>query len=378
MFGKKKTKLDSKVRYQHASFTRKLELARTYQRASRPVPESTFEKFLQKIGLGKGINKILAVALLLFLIYLVYIPNFLFIKSIKITGAEGNAAGTVQAEVSEYFSKSSLLQAQKNIIFLNATGLKNYLLANNSAIFKVEGIKKNWRARTLTVKILPKAEQFFVQTNTGNYAVYNDGTIAREISTDPAQPPPAGLVKFIYPDGGSLADNQSYLRGDFVTKLLFIKTSSENTLHHQVDSFQMLAQNPEPQVQNSSPETTPPPDNASPNNDEVLKTEVSLPLHPPDIAVSLKKNNLPPKARTATFAIYLDLTGDLNTTLAKVNLLITQMDPGRYQNLFYIDMRIPDKAYICLANTACAHSLPQVIVNPVLNPLVAPTNQSTK
>ena len=77
MFGKKKTKLDPKVRYQHASFTRKLQQARTYQRSNRPVPDSDLEKFLQKVGLGKRINKILAVAILLCLVYLVYIPNFL-------------------------------------------------------------------------------------------------------------------------------------------------------------------------------------------------------------------------------------------------------------------------------------------------------------
>ncbi len=318
----------------------------------------------------------MALAILFLLIYLVYIPNFLYIKSVKVAGADVDAAGGVQRVVSEYFSKAFPLRAQKHIVFLNPQSLQNYLLDNDKLIFKINKIKKNWWSRTLTVEITQKVEQFAVVTNMGSYAVYNDGTVSREISSDPAQPPPQELIRLNYSDSGILETNQTYLSGDFAAKLVFIKKSFEEILHSQVDSFQMLPQNPDQPVQNAN---TALPTNTAPDNTQVTaEMKTTSPLNPPDLSINLKKNNLPAKSRVTNFAVYLDLIGDLNSTLAKLNLLLNQMDPARYQNLFYVDMRLPDKAYLCLVNTPCTRPVaPPVPVNPIA-PMEPPTNQPTK
>lgn len=117
-FKPKQKKLDPKVRFQHRSFTQKLRAAQTYKRQATQVPETEGEKVLVGLGLDSMISRIVVGVGIAILVYLVYIPNFLFVKNITISGADESLQNGLRETIQNYFSDSPFYTAQRNTVFL--------------------------------------------------------------------------------------------------------------------------------------------------------------------------------------------------------------------------------------------------------------------
>src|SRR3954465_9310884 len=91
---KNKKKVDSRIRFQHSSFKKKLQNARVYKRSQVSLPHTKGGAFFSKVGLNSNFSKFFALLILFFLVYLIYIPNFLFIKNISV-----NANGTNESKI---------------------------------------------------------------------------------------------------------------------------------------------------------------------------------------------------------------------------------------------------------------------------------------
>jgi hypothetical protein len=79
--------------------------------------------------------------------------------------------------------------------------------------------------------------------------------------------------------------------------------------------------------------------------------KLSLPYNSSEVYVVYYKNN----DVRRTYKVIFDTTADPVQTMDKLRLLLAQTEASRYNRLYYIDLRIPDKAFICLENTACAN-----------------------
>jgi cell division septal protein FtsQ len=55
--------------------------------------------------------------------------------------------------------------------------------------------------------------------------------------------------------------------------------------------------------------------------------------------------------------IFLDASLDLEQILTQYKLLWENLKTEQRQNLYYVDLRIKGKAYVCYKNTACAKEI---------------------
>ena len=105
MFNRNKHKIDPRIRYRNSKFSRKLESARGYKRVIRQRPKSSWEVFLANVGLTSWQSKVITGAVFFLLIYLVYIPNFLFIKQVTVNGSDQPTNAVVKSLTDSYLDK---------------------------------------------------------------------------------------------------------------------------------------------------------------------------------------------------------------------------------------------------------------------------------
>lgn len=353
LFGKKK-KSYANPRFQRSDFNKKLVRARGYKRNFKPRPESQFQVFLAKLGLGSKIAQIGAVAALLFLLYLTYIPNFLFIKDVTVQNAQPFVSDSVKATVQEYFQNEKSAWPQRNIIFLNKANLEKYVLEHNPAVLQIKSVKKRlWHG--LIIAVEPRAERFVVLAKQQMYVVYNDGVVARQIPN--GQDIPLGLFKINVGTDDEIKPGDQYLPSQVVAKINTVINDFQNKTGNILDYAEIpVAEQAQPLIPSTNPSGTSNQDQSASPAIQALPTNVKEVLNLEEIIFYAKRD---PAAKDSShdFRVLINpSTDDLDLTLAKTGELLKQLPADRLNNLYYIDMRFKDKSYVCLKNTACARS----------------------
>ncbi len=337
LFGKKKKKLDARVRFQHSTFTKKLGTARNYKRQARVIPEFNGFSIFATIGLRTWWAKLLALIAIVGVLYLIYIPNFLFVKVITISGIDGDTKTHVTALVNQYLEQAPFYNPRRNLVFLRAAPLSKYIISKDTRISKVT-IKRNFFKRTLTVSANAKYIAYIISRQNIYYSVYNDGTVIQVEPLDGAQWMNSfpGTLKIVDAQPNSLEPGQQYFTPELMSVANYLQQ------HFKADVAQDMT---------------------------YIELPARLARLPVQLVVHVHKNlpNLNPSM--AEFAVLIDPKKDLTIVLEKLNLLLSQTTPDRYKALKYIDMRFDDKGFVCLVNTPCA--------NQPLMPQVAPVPAST-
>lgn len=361
-FNKKKPKLDAKVRFQHKQFTTKLDSARSYKRSSRAVPEAKWEKTLVSIGLSERWSQVAALFLLAGLLYLIYIPNFLSLQDIKISGLSDAQSNELESEIRKQIADAPFYDPQYNLVFLNQKLIAR-AVGNIPSIDYVATISKNYLNKSLTIDAASKYERFLVSSPLQVYDVYNDGTLKQiagvsladweshqnekmikvklhqkfnySSNTDLFKQP---LFNYI----SALSDNLSLLEGQKLAYLTFREPEKE------VEPELPLQAEPAPVEGEETPAEELPEPPAEPVVIEIPSVE--LPINSSEVHVVFYKNN----DVRRTYRVIFDSTSDPKKNLAELKLLLSQTAPDRYDQLSYIDMRIPDKAFICLESAPCS------------------------
>lgn len=359
LFGSKKRTYASS-RFQKIDFNKKVALASKYKRKINQKPENRFGRFLFKIGLKTKFSKAIALLGLILLVYIIYIPNFLFVKNIKIVDAEANTEQSINDSVNKYFN-SRVLLAQKNLLLLNKNSLKNYILKDNSSILDVVSIKKHlWNS--LEIKVKSRKETFLLSTKNKQYVLYNDGIVSREIMQNASQFQGTRVnveTTNILNNGDKFLTPESLNTVNWIIEHFFEKTGKA------LDYFEFPVISTK--VNNSNDQ------NIQSEEGVLYKEEINF----GQIVVNLKRD---PKSTDSSrdYKILLNTADqDLGKLIDTLNSVINQLTPDKFGMLFYADMRFKDKAYVCLKGTPCADSfkinyLPEKLPQDVEN--IEPSN----
>jgi cell division septal protein FtsQ len=304
-----KNKLDKRVRFQSQSFRQQLDRQRNYKRDKKTVPQTDWGVFLSTIGLGSTLSKILSLLALCAIIYLVYIPNFLFVKNIQFMGLSESQSGSVKGTTEEFLNKH-LPWPQKNLLLLSKNKLNAFLVKNNQNVLKVEKIEKDF-PNGLKISITPRTEKFLVDAPNGIFTVANDGLIKNQLAEN-------------------LNASTSLPSG-----LIFIKLKTKETIFAGKNAFPSATADFLLQAYGQLPKII---------KNQVEKFEIS---EPPDYDITALTNS--------GFKIYLDLKSDLPKILQRFDLVFSQISDGDKKNLSYIDMRFAEKGYVCLKTQPCAN-----------------------
>ena len=288
-------------RYQNQNFKHKLDSARHYKRNARKIPQTSKEIFFAKIGLETWPSKLALVFVLGLLSYLTYIPNFLYIKNIEVNGLKIEEREKVLGQIQTFLKKRSLFP-QTNILLLNKTALKNSLEKNNLFIKEISSIEKDLPA-SITLNINPRYAKYVSQSGPFSYQISSDGIIT---SLDP-MPEKNNLTQINFSQTGDWVIGQKVLSEDQTSLLNKISSNLVEVSNQKVKNFQIDFKNEQ------------------------------------DLIVETQQN----------YSIKFDVKTTWEESLNSLSTLFTKISPG--ETLGYIDLRVPERAYVCYRNTACAN-----------------------
>lgn len=372
-FKKKKPKLDPKVRFQNRQFNQKLQQARTFKRNARPVPEGAFSKFLTRVKLGSAWRQVGLALLVLAILYIVYFPNFLTLQSIQIDGVSDSDRANIEASLRDNLAKVPFYNPQRNIIFLSKARI-NAVLASFPQIYTIDKVDKNFVKKSLHIVVTPKQDRFLVRSKDKAYIVYNDGSIKTELGNDLSVWDTISdqrLIKLDIP-ASIITKNNQFLSPDLVTyifslvnelkgitgsKLVYLNipltsekkqpisppvdpliTNEQESTNGNLDSTPVVQQ-PDPVDQLVSEE----------NPEESKVVEIHTPIALEELNLYFQKGDQVGKF----FKVLIDPTENSKELVQRLNLLLSQTTPERYTNLSYIDLRIKNRAFVCLIGAAC-------------------------
>jgi hypothetical protein len=330
------------------------------------MPEGP-ENFLYKLGLKSRYSQAAALVVLAGLVYLIFIPNFLFVKTITIEGVGEEQQTKVRSNIDTYFANVPFFNPQRNIVFLKKSSLEKELL-EDPTIYKVMSIKKSVIKRSLTITVEPKTERFLANRAGLLYSVYNDGTIKEQVPGDPAawlnvNP---GLIKVKQEAGDPLNKGTHYLSDQFLAQLNSWQGRFQAVTGKEVSFFEIPVV-----LVNAVPAEVPATSTATmtavSGQQSISVTDLPLPLRPDDINIYVKKNIPNYRGPAPDFKVLIEGEQDMEDTLGKLTLLLNQMPPDRYTKLYYIDMRFENRGFICLVGTPCAQEKP-VVPDPIVVP----------
>ncbi len=310
-----------KIKYRNLHFKRELEKARQYKRPARQLPETKTAVFLEKIGLGSRLSKFFTLLAFCLLVYLVFIPNFLFIKSVQITG-DSLVHKQQHEDIVASFLNSSRAWPQKNLLLLSSGKLKQDL-AKDPWVISVDSVEKVWPNR-LAIRLTERREFALVETKDAKMVFSNDG---RYLST---------LT------GSTTPDNT----------LVVLKTSEDLSQDKPLPSASL-------ELIRTLQQKIP----------EICHSTVSAydiyPSTNPDV-----------EAETAAgYKLIFDTSNDSTEVLDNLSVLIDKLSQDEKNRLFYIDLRIKNKAYVCFKGTSCTTDT--VFQNPFVTGQNASTSASS-
>lgn len=344
-FKPKQKKLDPKVRFQHRSFTQKLREAQTYKRQASQVPETEGEKVLVGLGLDSWVSRIVVGVGIAILVYLVYIPNFLFVNNIVVSGAEESLQNGLRDTVKNYFSDSPFYTAQRNVVLLNIDDLRDYILKHDKNVWQVHEIKKD--LGTLDLQVSFKRDRFVLETPNGQYVLYNDGTAVKQRDLNDQ----TELVRISTTATSPVRLGEDYLSPQILKAIELVQDNLERTTKLPVDYYEL-------------PSTI-----TDLNQDDDLEAGPLSVLVPNELIVHIKASET--EKHVKPFKIYFDASSDLDKALQNLTALIVHMNPAQVSALYYIDMRFPERGFSCAKQAPCA-------VEPVITPLVEEESDETK
>ncbi|MCL5667211.1 MAG: hypothetical protein M1383_05590 [Patescibacteria group bacterium] len=305
-FYKNKThKHDSRIRFQNRTFRRELEKARSHKREGKKIPDRRWEIFLAKIGLGSVTSKIILFSAIALAVYVIYIPNWLYIKQVNILGAKQGDEGNI-ARLAGVYLQSHKIWPQKNMLLLNGKNLAEFLSQQDQNIIKVEKIEKKYRG-VVNIFVQPRRETYLLIANSAEYGVSNDGRIISSHFREPSSTP-AGLIPLKISDNEGFNAGQKIFTESFMQALNAISSGLPAAANSQLDYFEMAN------------------------------------LQSLDLNAYLKSG----------YKLVFDVDSDATASLENLKIILNNTSQSDKNNLKYVDLRLKDKGYVCLKTAPCA------------------------
>ncbi len=368
-FKNKKPKIDPKIRFQNRQFNQKLLQARTFKRTARPIPEGSFNRFLNQIGLGTIWRKLLTIIIVGGAVYLIYIPNFLTWQTLVVEGMSDANRIATEAVINDSLQSTPFYNPQQNLLFLSKKRITEAAM-NVSAVNKVDRIDRDFKNKTVTVYIHSKYERFLVRSADQIFDVYNDGStkgpagIGRDHWQSTVNP---GMIKIDVNAKIANANNQEFLTANTVQYITQIFETLKAVTGSTLQSVKIVLpefkqplppeqSEPERQDENAEQESTAETKEVSeaaietPSPQPLNSVDTTLPINADEIELIFEKGNSPGR----TFRVIVDIHENSRDVVNRLNLLLSQTTPERYNGLTYIDLRIPTRAFVCLAGSLCS------------------------
>ncbi len=269
---------------------------------------------LKKIGLGNVWLQILLLSLICFTIYICYIPNFLYIKTVNVQGVNEQNKAILASSANNYFSKKSLLP-KKNYIFFNEIAIINFL-RNENPTLEIEFVKKKW-PKSVIIGARHRNISYFALENNKVNIFSEDGMIVDSINLQPDTP-------------------------------------ASSTFEHLTE---LSGYDPKVAIGEYS---------VPPNFQNILKNVPTAITQGTGLGTKRLELNLEQEEYTAItttgYKILSHTSLPMENLQAKLSLILADYSEAQEKGLAYIDIRFKDRAFICFQDQPCAK--PNFFSNP--------------
>jgi hypothetical protein len=332
-----KKRLDSRVRFQHSNFTRKLHEARNYKRVARPRPDNRLQAGLEKVGLASLLAQLLLAAAVILAAYLLYVPNPLFVGTVRIEGLAGEYQALAQEAVKDYQSSQAWYAPKNNILFFNPNSLARAIAEKVPAISKIDSASKSFREKSVNISITQKYERYKVFRPDNELILYNDGTVKGQLPVKAGDLPASGaLVTVSVNHTAPVNDGEAYFSPQFLYLIeqaatFFPERTGQNLAYFEVKL---------------------------PADDSQMSSHFSDSWKDSGIVIVLDKKTDAGKPSPKLLRVIVEPGLDIPMAADRLKLLLAQTPPERYRSLYYIDLRLANRAYLCLISAPCANNNP--------------------
>ncbi len=331
---------DTKVRYQTREFTGKLIEARGYKRKTRVLSDKPFFRYVQKIGIIGFVSIFILFAIACFALYLLYFSTFFSIDKIEINGGSEPERERVKVEVQKFLEGRGYLGVPRsNLLVLGKKDLRKVLLENIIEVRNNVELKKVF-PRTLVINADFRKSKFLVGNKTGTYIYFDDSQFYKKLSENPASFfENTGSEIRIWWQGAEKEGKPDIEYAEFENinkiKNLYFPPSG--------NSFDFLVKGVNSKSQDEL--TT----GADPR--VILINED---LGPGEVVVYTRWVDSDPSKIPGGFKIYLDTKTNLPEIMARAELVIDKRPLDKRKQLYYIDMRYENRAFLCDLTSICA------------------------
>jgi hypothetical protein len=296
----------------------------------------------------------------------------LFVKTITVHGVAPDDASKIESITREYFGKSLWPVPQQSSIFLSESKLSDYLLANSDKIYKIEQVTTHFPSE-LEIVIVPRKPRYVLRAQDRMFVINNDGSVASQSPYDQAQFT-EGLsqtmtrviinAKHDASEGQNFFPDKAFSDQLQILRDLFMAKITVGISYFEIPTFL---------------ETTPPaPAQSSSSDDEEGEPKINTAL--PDqskqinwqeIIVHTKRDPNQTTFLPLGYSVFFDRSLDISETLDKLAVLLGKMESGRRSNLFYIDMRLRNRGFVCLRGASCSFEIKDPFTPEILVPVDA-------
>lgn len=310
---------------------RKVDAARNYKRRARFIPTHPFDVALANIGLNSRWKQIAALLVLSVIVYGVYFAQPLRLQKIEVTGMNPEINAELQAKLWQRLDEIPFYNPQRNILFFD-TGILAQALREDERVYTVDSHSKQLWQRSFTAKVTPKKERFLVATNNKVYDVYNDGNIKGIHTSD------VGTWSRLQPDGvlkvmlyGNLENEQSLI---FDYRLISLLDKTEAAVgSRKLPKLHSIAFQRAPKIVPEGEQQIP-----------VLRS----PVNADELILRLERGG------GVQFSVFVDPRADIGASLDRLAVIMDQMESFRKAKLYYVDVRLEERGFVCLVDAPCA------------------------
>jgi hypothetical protein len=302
----------------------------------------------------------------LLVVYVVLFSPWLTVSRVVVVGLADNDRVTVTDRVRDFLHNRPWYTFSRRALFVPTETIAG-TVAGMPEVAAVQLVRYSWRDGVVTITVDPGLPRFVFTLDGQSYSVYESGKLVR---TGPAAEP-TKLQSLVLPSDARIAlDNQTMLLTARTARVL--AGLRRNLLDLYVPTMVAWYIEPvdykEPRVVTPSVVTT------TLNNIPVATTTATLsqPLVPEPVVepvVALPKNIAVPitaatiEARitvdpTHNYRLIFDIQREPANAAHELRQLLEGLGVDRLSQLAYIDLRIADKAFVCLRNAPCATAAP--------------------
>lgn len=360
-FKRNKKKLDAKVRFQQRQFTSKLNSARSYRRPARVVADSTWDNILIRIGLGSRLRQGFALVLVIGLVYLFYIPNFLSVQSFVISGLSQEVSAKLEQAIQNEINQKPFYWPAYNLLVFNR-GLVEKAVESVPEVYRIGAMKKQFGLQQVQILAEQKYNKFLLLAGNKVYDIYNTGEFSQQSNLSEADwltYPGDTMLKIKLPKEIEVSQYQLIFHPSLQNYLISLIEELPNLETQELAYFTFPEPNKAnpPIIEQQAEQLLP--TEAEQENPEVIDVasleppqpdKMSLPFNSSELHVVFYKNS----EKNNTYRAIFDTMRSPRESLQQLELLLSQTNPERYAKLSYIDLRLGEKAFVCLEGTACA------------------------